>query len=77
MIDSGFQDVEGLAKRLLSNSSIASLRSLDVRLQNEQIELRGEVESYYLKQMAQETIRSATRTMVVVNSIGVKESQRA
>lgn len=74
MIDSGFQDVEVLAKRLLSTSNVASIRSLDVRLHNEQLELLGEVDSYYLKQLAQETIRSATRSLVVVNAVGVKES---
>jgi hypothetical protein len=71
MIDSGFQDVAGLAKRLLLTSSFASIRALDVRLQNEHLELVGRVESFYLKQIAQETIRSATRNFEVVNAIEV------
>jgi hypothetical protein len=71
MIDSGFQDVAGLAKRLLLTSSFASIRALDVKLQNEHLELVGRVESFYLKQIAQETIRSATRNFEVVNAIEV------
>ena len=73
MIDSGFQDVAGLAKRLLLNSSFASVRALHVRLLNEHLELYGEVESFYIKQIAQETIRSATRNFEVINAIEVKE----
>jgi len=71
MIDSGFQDVAGLAKRLLLTSSFASIRALDVKLQNEHLELVGRVDSFYLKQIAQETIRSATRNFEVVNAIEV------
>ncbi|MCU0721221.1 MAG: BON domain-containing protein [Pirellula sp.] len=71
MIDSGFQDVAGLAKRLLLKSSFASVRALDVRLLNEHLELCGRVESFYLKQVAQETIRSATRNMEVINVVEV------
>jgi hypothetical protein len=71
MIDSGFQDVAGLAKRLLLASNFASIRALDVKLQNEHLELVGRVESFYLKQIAQETIRSATRNFEVVNAIEV------
>ena len=71
MIDSGFQDVAGLARRLLLNSSFASIRALEVRLQNEHLELCGKVESFYLKQIAQETIRSATRNFEVINVVEV------
>lgn len=71
MIDSGFQDVAGVAKRLLLASSFASVRALDVKLQNEHLELVGHVESFYLKQIAQETIRSATRDFEVVNAVEV------
>ncbi len=76
MIDSGFQDVAGLAKRLLQDSSFAGIRGLDVRFQNEHLELFGEVESFYLKQLAQETIRSATRSFEVVNAVQVRSTSQ-
>ncbi|MCU0710767.1 MAG: hypothetical protein MUC43_01825 [Pirellula sp.] len=74
MIDSGFQDVAGLAKRLLMDSHFASIRGLDVRMTNEHLELYGEVETFFLKQVAQETIRSATRSFEVVNAVTVRSS---
>jgi hypothetical protein len=72
MIDSGFQDVLGQAKRLLRESPFPSLRSLDVRLSEDQFRLIGSVESFYLKQIAQETVRSATRGIEVVNCVTVE-----
>jgi hypothetical protein len=72
MIDSGFQDVLGLAKRLLNESPFVSLHRLYVDQIDEQVFLRGQVESFYLKQLAQETVRSATRGIEMVNEVIVK-----
>ncbi|MBU6174371.1 MAG: BON domain-containing protein [Planctomycetes bacterium] len=71
MIDSGFQDVLGQAKRLLNESPFPSLRTLSVELRGDQFALLGNVHSFFLKQVAQETIRSATRGIDFVNEISV------
>ncbi|XZE43207.1 hypothetical protein SH467x_002760 [Pirellulaceae bacterium SH467] len=72
MIDSGFQDVLGQAKRMLMESPFSSLRSLELSQSGEQMRLRGSVDSFYLKQLAQETVRSATRGIDVVNEVSVQ-----
>lgn len=71
MIDSGFQDVLGQAKRMLMESPFPSLRRLELSQLGEQMRLRGAVDSFYLKQLAQETVRSATRGLDVVNEVSV------
>jgi hypothetical protein len=76
MIDSGFQDVAGLATKLLKNSGVSSIRDLKVCVQDDHLHLYGRVESYYLKQLAQETIRSATRNFSVVNAVEVLGEHR-
>jgi hypothetical protein len=72
MIDSGFQDVLGQAKRLLTESPFPSIRTLDVEYLDEAIALHGMVDSFFLKQLAQETVRSATRGLEVRNEVTVK-----
>ncbi|AMV34039.1 hypothetical protein VN12_18055 [Pirellula sp. SH-Sr6A] len=72
MIDSGFQDVLGQAKRMLMESPFSSLRNLELSQAGEQMRLRGSVDSFYLKQLAQETVRSATRGIDVVNEVSVQ-----
>jgi hypothetical protein len=72
MIDSGFQDVLGQAKRMLMESPFSSLRSLELSQSGEQMRLRGSVDSFYMKQLAQETVRSATRGIDVVNEVSVQ-----
>jgi hypothetical protein len=71
MIDSGFQDVLGQAKRLLNESPFPSIRTLKVELRGEQFTLLGRVNSFFLKQVAQETVRSATRGIDVDNQVSV------
>lgn len=72
MIDSGFQDVLGQAKRLLEESPFQSLRTVEVEFHEDRFTLKGDVPSFYLKQLAQETVRSATRGIDVSNDILVK-----
>jgi hypothetical protein len=74
MIDSGFQDVLGQAKKLLNESPFPALRMLQVEQLGENVLLLGQVESFFLKQLAQETVRSATRGIEMVNHVAVHQS---
>lgn len=71
MIDSGFNDVLGQARKLLADSPFEELRGLHIDLKDEGVRLRGVVPSFYLKQMAQETIRSAARGVQMYNEVEV------
>ena len=74
MIDSGFQDVLGQAKKMLAESPLQELHRLRVERQGDSVTLSGQLSNYYLKQKAQETIRPATRGFYVRNSIRVESS---
>jgi len=74
MIDSGFQDALGQAKKMLNDSSFAALRELRVEQEGEHVLLRGRVDTFFLKQLAQETVRSATRGIEMINEILVDDS---
>jgi hypothetical protein len=74
MIDSGFQDVLGQATKMLHDSPFAALRDLRVEQEGELVLLRGRVDSFFLKQLAQETIRSATRGIEMINQVHVDDS---
>ena len=71
MIDSGFQDVLGHAKKMLNESPFPALRELNVEQLGEHVLLKGRVSSFFLKQLAQETVRSATRGIEMVNDVAV------
>jgi osmotically-inducible protein OsmY len=71
MIDNGFHDVLGQAKRLLADSPFHELRLLQVEIKNDSVLLRGRVPTFYMKQLAQETVRSATRGVQLVNDVDV------
>lgn len=71
MIDSGFHDVLTQARKLLSESPFDSIRRLAVERDGDEILLRGQVPTFYQKQLAQETIRTATRGMLLVNHVKV------
>jgi osmotically-inducible protein OsmY len=74
MIDSGFQDVLGQATKMLNDSPFAALRDLRVEQEGELVLLRGRVDSFFLKQLAQETVRSATRGIEMINEVLVDDS---
>ena len=74
MIDSGFQDVLGQAKKMLNESPFHSLRELQVEQLGDQVLLLGEVDSFFLKQLAQESVRTATRGIEMVNNVAVCQS---
>jgi osmotically-inducible protein OsmY len=71
MIDAGFHDVLGQVKRLIQESPFPSIRLLEVEVEGKQFLLRGSVESFYLKQIAQETVRSVVRSAELLNDIHV------
>jgi hypothetical protein len=71
LIDSGFQDVLGQAKKLLAESPIAELKRIRLEQHGETITLSGRLSNFYLKQQAQETIRPAMRGLRVRNAVRV------
>lgn len=76
MIDSGFHDVLGQLRRALGESCFAELRQLRVDRRRDAFTLRGQVSSYYLKQVAQETLRAAARGVAVRNLTRVVPTSR-
>lgn len=72
MIDSGFRDVTGRIRHLLSESPIAEVRCVRVEQHGDQVFLQGRVRSFYVKQMAQETVRRAVGKLQIVNSVSVE-----
>lgn len=57
---------------LLSTSTNPELRRLSVRETDEEIRITGHVSSFYLKQMAQESIRCAVDGRRLVNKVEVR-----
>jgi hypothetical protein len=72
MIDTGFQDVLGQAKKLLAESPIPELHRLCLEQSGETITLSGLLSNFYLKQQAQETIRPAMCGFYVRNLVRVE-----
>jgi osmotically-inducible protein OsmY len=64
-------DVAAQAKAALSRSKIFDLRRLVVDQDGECVVLRGRVDSFYHKQLAQELVRSAIDGAEVINAINV------
>ena len=61
-------DISGL----LSSSTNPELRRLSVRETDDEIRITGSVSSFYLKQMAQESIRCAVDGRRLVNKVEVR-----
>lgn len=59
------------AEQALRQSSIPALRKLQVEETATEVILSGCVSSYYLKQMAQETVMSVLGGLVLLNQITV------
>jgi hypothetical protein len=68
-------DVASLAKAVLANSRIFDLRTLDVDQDSDCVVLRGSVDSFYHKQLAQELIKNSLDGIEVVNEIRVDYSR--
>jgi hypothetical protein len=64
-------DVTSQAKSVLARSRIFDLRKLCVESDGDCLVLRGKVDSFYHKQLAQELVRSAVEGTEVVNAINV------
>lgn len=71
MIDSGIRDITGRLRVLLAESPIAEIRRLRVQQDGDRVHLAGNVRTFYAKQMAQETIRGASRGLHIVNDVKV------
>ena len=71
MMDTAQQDVEQAAIAVLANSSVRELRQLRVDGSSNQLQLSGQVRSFYHKQLAQETVRRVAAGMQVVNHVDV------
>lgn len=55
----------------LTASPLGQLRRLVVTADDNQVVITGRVSSYYLKQMAQETVRHALRERTLLNRVEV------
>ena len=64
-------DVAFQAKAALSRSRIFDLRRLSVEQDGDFVVLRGHVDSFYHKQLAQELVRTAIDGVEVINAISV------
>jgi hypothetical protein len=64
-------DVASQAKAALSRSRIFDLRRLSVEQDGDYVVLRGRVDSFYHKQLAQELVRAAVEGIEVINAISV------
>jgi osmotically-inducible protein OsmY len=64
------------ARQALARSRIFDLRNLQVHDDDECVVLRGNVGSYYHKQLAQELVRAAVDGAEVINEITVDYRQR-
>jgi BON domain len=65
-------DAATQAKAVLATSRIFDLRCLDVEQDGESVVLRGRVDSFYHKQLAQELVRVAVEGTEVINAICVE-----
>jgi hypothetical protein len=73
MIDSvGHAEAVDRAQALLAGSPQPDLHQLHVDLRGQVLMLRGRVRSYYLKQLAQETIRPAALGLELDNRVAVE-----
>lgn len=71
MIQVKSQPLSQQASTMLANSSVRELREIRVDEDDETLELSGQVRSYYHKQLAQETIRSAAMGRRLINRLKV------
>ena len=75
MAHSLLTDVASLAKAVLCNSRIFDLRALEVDQEADCVVLRGSVDSFYHKQLAQEMIKTSLEGVEVINEIRVDYSR--
>jgi len=68
-------DVAALARTVLGRSKIFDIRALDVDQEADSVVLRGNVDSFYHKQLAQEMIKTSLEGVEVINEIRVDYSR--
>jgi hypothetical protein len=69
-------DLVGRARAALAKSRIYVLRKLDIEPDGDALILRGNVDSFYHKQLAQELVRMAVEGVEVINAIAVVYNAR-
>lgn len=65
------KEIVTAASAMLANSSVPELRSLRVDEYSNELQLRGNVRSFYHKQLAQEAILRVAGSLQVVNHVDV------
>ena len=70
-----FSDFATQAKEVLGRSRIFDLRCLEVEQDADCVVLRGSVDSFYHKQLAQELLKTAIDGVEVINEIHVDYSR--
>lgn len=65
------QAVQRAARQRLAKTGYPVLKNIECSVSDERIVLRGEVPSYYHKQLAQETVRKTSHEKQIVNHIEV------
>jgi hypothetical protein len=63
--------VEGAARARLATTGYRALKAVECFFHDGRMTLRGQVPSYYHKQMAQEALRDATHVSQVINHLEV------
>ena len=69
-------DIASRAKAILGRSRIFDLRALEVEQEEECVVLRGSVDSFYHKQLAQELLKTSIDGVEVINEIHVDYSRQ-
>jgi osmotically-inducible protein OsmY len=70
-MSSAILELPTAATALLSASN-PELRRLEVRETDEEVQVSGQVSSFYLKQLAQEAVRPAAKGRPIVNRVEVR-----
>ena len=65
-------EVQEKVMQLMQHSPIASLRNVTCEIHGDGLVLRGHVESFYVKQMAQEAIRRVDHRCAIFNMLSVE-----
>jgi hypothetical protein len=68
-------DVASQARAVLQQSRIFDLRTLVVDQEGDCLVLRGSVDSFYHKQLAQELVKAAIEPVEVINEIQVDDQR--
>jgi hypothetical protein len=63
--------VEGTARARLAKTGYPALKAVECSFHDGRMTLRGQVPSYYHKQLAQEVLRNATHVNQVINHLEV------